>query len=258
MSNLFKLQTSSENGIPYYVIPADNTLYRGGSSNCDPTFTLEYRGSAIFFGFDAAEIEKNYGITYEFTNKEELRCIAIDQLDTDSVLYIEAPDNIKDIFKKNYGIQSKIRTSDLETDKLLTEYICEKCQEYGYDGYASNKMNTAGEGEFHPEMAVCNLDKINPIGTRVTAESKCGSLIADYNDKRRQNEDRKKRNAAKKRYAQQNDENDDDHNYGSSKKKLFGGSKENKKTKKIKTKKIKNKKIKTKKIKTKKIKTKKN
>ena len=105
MSNLFELQTSSENGIPYYVIPADSELYRGGSSNCYPTFTLEYRDSAIFFGFNAEEIEKNYGITYKFTNKEELRCIAIDNLNQDSVLYTNASENIQDIFEKNYGIQ---------------------------------------------------------------------------------------------------------------------------------------------------------
>ena len=161
----------SIDGDPFYVIPKGTTLYRADSSVNGKTYTLS--AGPVFFGFDKDNIEKNYGITYKFKTKREMRCIAIDLLTENSPFYKNSPENIKNILRENYGIiNNNKRLSESQNDKTLVQYICEKL---GLDGYAANNMETELD-TFHAEIAICNIDKITPIGTLVTDESKLEQL----------------------------------------------------------------------------------
>jgi hypothetical protein len=177
MESEFFFVEIDKDGTPFYVIPVGSTLYRGDSSAYDDSnqYQLENTGP-VFFGFDKDNIEKNYGITYQFNTKREMRCIAIDLLNADSSFYKKSHKNIKKILKENYGILSRKRLSESVNDKKLVKYICEELK---LDGYATNSMETEFD-TFHAEIAICNIGNINPIGTLVTDKKRIKGLIENY------------------------------------------------------------------------------
>jgi len=169
-------------GNPIYIIPKGTVLYRGESSINESTYELPSSEYPVFFGFDKDDIEKNYGITYQFTTKKEIRCIAIDLLNTSSPFYVKSPQDIKDILMGNYGLvenmdsKSKIRLSESDKDKTLAKYVCDS----GYDGYAIPNMNTKFS-TFHAEIALCNAStKVNQPGSRITSAEHSNKLKQEH------------------------------------------------------------------------------
>lgn len=191
-------------GNPFYIIPAGTTLYRGESSINQSIYHLEYAGFPIFFGFDKENMEKNYGITYQFTTIKNMRCIAIDLLNKSSPFYIQSPLEIQKILIENYGIVTKKRLSESKQDKTLASYICT----LGIDGYAIHSMDTLFD-LFHAEIAICNItDKINPDGIRVTSPETADKLKQE----RVLIENQKKRAISKRRSHLFDDDDDHDEN----------------------------------------------
>jgi hypothetical protein len=177
-----------------YVIPKGTTIFRADSSVNKPTYKLEYVDGKIypiFFGFDKESVEQNYGITYQFTTIEDIRCIAIDRLDEKSPFYVNSPYEIQKILLSNYGLKTKKRLSESVNDKILTNYICS----LGYEGYAINTMDTQ-LGTFHSEIAVCNISNlVDPNGTRVTTQHLADKLHQEYiliKDKKEREETKKR------------------------------------------------------------------
>ena len=167
---------------PIYVIPKGTILYRGESSVNKPTYELPDSEYPVFFGFVKDDIEKNYGITYQFTTKQDIRCIAIDLLNKNSPFYKNSPPEIKKILKKNYGLvenidsKDKIRLSESKNDKELAKYVCDS----GYDGYAAPNMETQFD-TFHAEIALCDASsKINQPGSRVTSSEYANKLKQEH------------------------------------------------------------------------------
>jgi len=176
MSQPFFKVVHDPSGIPFYIIPTGTTLYRGESSVNQPTYTIKYNGFPIFFGFDKDAIEKNYGITYQFTTISDIICISIDLLDESSLFYINSPPKIQKILRENYGLVSKKRLSESDNDKLLSNYLCK----LGIDGYATNIMDTLLDS-FHAEIAICNITgKINQTGPRMTSDARAEQLSRQH------------------------------------------------------------------------------
>lgn len=169
-------------GNPIYIIPKGTMLYRGESSVNESTYQLPSSAYPVFFGFAKDDIERNYGITYQFTTKKEIRCIAMDLLNTSSPFYVKSPQRIKDILVENYGLgenmdsKSKIRLSESDNDKKLAKYVCHS----GYDGYANPNMNTKFD-TFHAEIAICNAStRLNQPGSRVTSSEHADKLKMEH------------------------------------------------------------------------------
>ena len=201
MSNPF-FEVIYEDSNPFYIIPAGTELYRGDYFfDSHVKQSLEYYTiPPIFFGFDKESVEK-YGIVYKFTTKQEMRCIATDLLTESSPFYDTAPEHIKEILRKNYGVISKKRVSEPNPDKKLAEYICG----LQLDGYAANR--TGFELDIlEPEIAICNIRKINTTGTLVSVPPDVQSKRMEIRNKREREEKRRKN---KREFDVENDENDD-------------------------------------------------
>ena len=82
--------------------------------------------------------------------------------------------NIKQILKRNYGYDtmSGSRDSALDSDLVLSQYLCDK----GYEGYATNTMQTV-TGEFHPEFMICNVDGMRPLGRITNDPRKIANIL---------------------------------------------------------------------------------
>ena len=186
MSNPF-FNVVYEDGNPFYIIPLGTALYRGDYFfDSQDEQSLEYTRPPIFFGFDEASVKK-YGIVYSFTTKQEMRCIATDVLTESSPFYATAPEDIKAILRDNYGVISKKRVSEPNPDKKLAQYICDS----GLDGYAAKR--TGFELDIlEPEIAICNIEKINTTGTLVSVPPDVKSKRMEIRNKRELDEKRRK------------------------------------------------------------------
>ena len=184
MSNPF-FNVVYEDGNPFYIIPLGTALYRGDYFfDSQDEQSLEYTRPPIFFGFDEASVKK-YGIVYSFTTKQEMRCIATDVLTESSPFYATAPEDIKAILRDNYGVISKKRVSEPNPDKKLAQYICDS----GLDGYAAKR--TGFELDIlEPEIAICNIEKINTTGTLVSVPPDVKSKRMEIRNKREREEKR--------------------------------------------------------------------
>lgn len=170
--NFFDNPIIDDNNNPIYVIPQGTSLYRGESSINQPTYNLTESKFPTFFGFVKDDIEKNYGITYEFTTNTEIRCIAIDLLNVETPFYVNSSKDIQTILNINYGLLTKERLSESDKDKILANYVCD----LGYDGYAIQNMETKFD-TFHAEIALCKSStKLNQPGVRVTSPEKAKQL----------------------------------------------------------------------------------
>ena len=158
------------NGNKYYKIPIKTKLYRGSD---EENSHIVQPKPPPFFGF-TSEAVKNYGAyTHTYSIMEELKLLAIMEMNTSSNFYKEAPQNIKNILETNFGYNTKdLRYSpdgySDTSDKDVMKYLCGKYQ--SYDGYAMNGLkkkaeteaDKLGSGKFHAELAVCgqSLDKV--------------------------------------------------------------------------------------------------
>jgi hypothetical protein len=187
---------TDDNGIQYYLIPKGTMLYRGDSEHTGETMRLDDR--ITFFGFDQENVEGNYGITYEFTTKKQLKLLAVDK--NNSEIFIDLIEEnsvpnkyheIIDILNKNYGYKSGLRDSDAKKDMILSDFICKNLN---YDGYACDEMPTQ-TGFLHREAMICSPKKLfEGDGKRVTSSDKIGILHEEWKllQRKREMEERRK------------------------------------------------------------------
>ncbi len=166
----------NEDGIRYYLIPKGTHLYRGDSAYTGESMMLH--DQITFFGFDQENVEENYGITYEFVTKKQLKLLAVDKNNSTEFLDIIKQSNkyheIITILNKNYGYTTGFRDSDARKDNILSEFICEYFPDY--DGYACDEMPTK-TGHLHQEAMLCSpANKFKGHGKRVTAPNKIQGL----------------------------------------------------------------------------------
>ena len=157
---------NESNGNKYYKIPMKTKLYRG--SDTESSHIVQSKPPP-FFGF-TSEAVTNYGAyTHTYSIMEELKLLAIMEMDTKSTFYQEAPINIKKILDTNFGYNTKdLRYSPVEKtnqdDRNVMVYLCENYK--SYDGYAMNGLKTKNTGitgseTFPAELAVCgNLERV--------------------------------------------------------------------------------------------------
>jgi hypothetical protein len=158
-------------GIAYYILPDRFPLFRATKSSRyltpdNTSLTLKPREFFGVYNMDPAYIasyEKEYGIIFAFETTHQYELLALDDKQTQEILYNDAPPNIKQILKNNYGYMLGTRESVLDSDLVLSQYLCTK----GYQGYATNTMPTSFEGTFQPEFMICDVGGIT-LRRRVT------------------------------------------------------------------------------------------
>jgi hypothetical protein len=155
--------TTVENGITYYIIPAGTELYRGDipEDNNDPLANVT---GPVFFG-QIEEVARIYGFPFRFRTRNEIRLLALDKsmeqiynrASNDRTLFDGKPvkEVIPKILEDNYGYKNGIRNSEGVADKKLTRYICSI-----FDGYATDFMETEFEGTFHREIVICDKNQV--------------------------------------------------------------------------------------------------
>ena len=149
--SFFDNEPVAKNGLNYYVIPANTSLFRGDIPK-DYNNPLKDINGPVFFG-DNVDTAKQYGLPFEFKTINEIEVLALDK--SMKTVHNNAPDEIQSILKKNYGYPKGNRDSDDKADKQLTDYICNK-----YGSYALNYMPTDAGGIFHREIVLCDKEQV--------------------------------------------------------------------------------------------------
>lgn len=155
----------------YYILPAGLLLFRATKSSRYLTSNntkLTLKPGEFFgvYNMDPAYVESyenEYGIIFAFETTHQYELLALDDKQTQQILYYDAPPNIKQILKNNYGYMLGTRESVLDSDLVLSKYLCNK----GYQGYATNTMPTSFGGTFQPEFMICDIGGIT-LRRRVT------------------------------------------------------------------------------------------
>lgn len=260
-----------EANMKYYMFPENYPLFKAYKLEDPPGFTLN---QPYFFGIQnmnndyIESYEDEYGVIFEFVTTKPYKLVALDDKNTQTTLYTNAPQNIKTILENNYGYKTNLRDSVGEKDREFAIYLCS----LGYDGYATNVMSTNFGGKFHMELLLCNAANGIKFVKQITSQSRKNSILEkakidkisqDLKDKRKKNNNSYSSVMKPSRSLFNDDDDniipksnrtlfDDDDDMlpnSSTKKKLFGGKykKKSSKTKKIKTRsnKIKSKKRKT-------------
>lgn len=143
-----------ENGNKYYIIPVGTKIYRGG-------FPADMHPNA-FFGFNPDHV-KQYGSVTEYTIKENLKVLAIMEMNNTSDFYksaTPAPD-IQNALNESYSYSNdeKIRDSIPAYDYAVVNHICDNTTYHGYAMHDSYK--TESGGIFHAELVICDCyDKV--------------------------------------------------------------------------------------------------
>jgi hypothetical protein len=172
-----KTINNKEVNVNVYTIDINTPLYRGDNKlsglddeNILKQFYEDNEGNHFevkykFFTPDETAAEQ-YGVVYEFKTKTNLEVVALDDITEE--FYNDAPEDIQDILKKNYGYNNnKLRDSDVKADSKLIDYLCKN----HFDGYATNFMNIGGiGGSFHKEVALCNPETVVEATRQVTNE----------------------------------------------------------------------------------------
>lgn len=153
------LQLDTNDDMYYYILPSNFSIYRGDTSIDKNSFSFP-NNVPFFFGTNVEEVEQ-YGIVFEFKTTREYKLIAIDNFQTQQRLYKNAPSDIQDILKRNYGYSPRgIQTRDSVSAKdiAFSNYLCKE----GYDGYAINEMDTDLD-RFHQEIVICSPQTIQLV-----------------------------------------------------------------------------------------------
>jgi hypothetical protein len=135
-----------KNGNKYYIIPAGTKIYRGG-------YPADMHPNA-FFGFNPDHV-KQYGSVTEYTIKENLKVLALMEMDDSSNFYTNNTE-IQDALIQSYSYTKpkKIRDSIPAYDYAVVNHICNKTD---YDGYAMHDgYKTDSRGTFHAELVICD------------------------------------------------------------------------------------------------------
>lgn len=234
-------------GIHMYIIPAGTTLYRGDSNFTGINDSELLKGDHKFFTPDVEYADK-YGIVFEFKTNKELQLVALDDISKD--FFTNAPEEIQDILKDNYGYISHKRNSVEEKDRKISQYICAQ----GYQGYAANTMESIGfDDDLNAEVIICNAEEHVERIRRVTEDSKIQSKLDELqmrkNERDRVRPQKKARREVKPismgalDFGDDDEDNDKEGDDSLFRGSLFGGK--TKKSKKSKKKQSKKKKAKT-------------
>jgi len=207
LSTYLELDTNDD--MYYYVLPSNFSIYRGDTSIDKNSFSFP-NNVPFFFGTNVEEVEQ-YGIVFEFKTTREYKLIAIDNFQTQQHLYQNAPPDIQDILKRNYGYSPsgiQTRESVSAKDIAFSNYLCKE----RYDGYAINEMNTDLD-RFHQEIVICSPQTIQLVKQITTDPNEIQRLM----DKKKmvdlgKNMDskRKKRPTASSTYSDTDEDEDDD------------------------------------------------
>ena len=182
------LQQKKENGMVYYILPKKYSLFRGDNEIDLSHGPYIFDDKPYFFSTNSEEVEQ-YGVVFEIKTTQEYKLLALDNEETTETLYTTIKDReIKKILEQNYGYTTKIRISVSKNDKKLSDYLCSQ----GYDGYATDQMETEMGGKFHREIMLCHpqsLDVVKQITSpkevaRLKEESKLRKLGEDMKKSR--------------------------------------------------------------------------
>jgi len=234
------LELKNDGKNDYYELKANTELYRGDDRNID----IE-KYYPRFFTHDE-KYARVYGkIIYKFTVQKKLKLLAIDKNIND--FYDNAPTNIQNILKDNYGYESKKRLSELKNDNDLLDDICGN-GDYDYDGYATDKMKTL-LSHFDPEITICkpeeNLSKaqrVNKMSEEDIKNANAEARLIEQNKSDRENRKKPRSNNQTSRspvkfgnnnlFGDDDDDEDDSNNDSVFTRLAFGGKRKSVKKKK--------------------------
>ena len=202
----FSLKDGEINGVSYkyYEIPTHTSdgsstiLYRG-DTDLYPSYQKPV--APAFFSTEPKFV-KHYGLVFRFTPVQPLKLIALDNASNYSTFYdslkndkIDGP-AIQRILRDNYGYDTGLRFSEYIQDYQLVNYLCK----IGMDGYAISRMVIHNridavvdeyEGEehmenrkFHPEMAICDVNKIEYVNSKQDISAYTEQQIEDAKNKK--------------------------------------------------------------------------
>ena len=169
MSDTFLKETfDGSNSI--YTLNVNSKIYRADDKK---NKLNEYKPR--FFGYIKEDVKSYGAIVYEFQVNTTLKLLALDK--NIKSFYNEAPDDIKEILRNQYGYNSEskepIRDSFSPNDNKLLDYLCSTKK---YDGYATNLMEKVDnfDGLFPREIVICDSEKYNTpvIISEITDEQK--------------------------------------------------------------------------------------
>jgi hypothetical protein len=226
--------------IKFTPIPTNTSIYRGDSNIYNNLEQDILEGKYKYFLNQPDDaVDDQYGIMHEFNTTKNLLLIRLDDKETQTYLYELADENIKNIFKKNFGFENNLRDTDREPDAKMAEFLCN----LGYDGYLTDKMKTDGDGTFHREIVICNpIEKLEYV-KQITDNARAETLKQEWKLKQMELQDKENRKKKVQRNRFEDDEEDEEEtttkpNFFSN---LFGdddgyetpgGTKHNKKNKK--------------------------
>ena len=177
---LFNNKEQGIDGFKYYNIPVNYPLFKATKTFFDDKRTLTLQPNKLYF-FGIKDItpsyiedyEELYGVIFEFKTTKHLRLLALDDPDTMSQLYENAPSNIKIILERNYGYFTGIRDSVPGPDDEFSKYICSLDKQ----GYSIFNMATDMGGRFHPEFMICNATNSVELVGQITTEPNVNSIL---------------------------------------------------------------------------------
>ena len=157
-----KTKIEEFNSLSVHILRPGTALYKGDNQKYLDQFIRDKsvrltRGPA-FFAL-TPDIAAIYGITFEFTVKNEIIIVDLDDIATVRQLYQIANKKIKYIMKNNYGFKSTgkgTRVSEHEADRAFSQFLCE----LGINGYVLQEASTFAKGTFHREIMLCNMTNL--------------------------------------------------------------------------------------------------
>lgn len=177
-----------QDGYEYYTVPKNTQIFRGDTDLYKYYDDNEYPYRIPTYFTIARNYAEEYGIVFTFITMKEFKLLALDKMTTNSRLYIEAPNDIKRILNKQFGISddlnAKIRDTDYNLDFKLVDYICK----LNFDGYAIGEMSVTSDKhyttQFHPELAICDPSEIKLLNPREDIKKYTQSEIYKMIEKR--------------------------------------------------------------------------
>ena len=182
---LENIEEITENGMVYYVIPENYSLFKA-TKTYDPMSGGLYLNPKKLYFFGVKDetpeyiesYEEEYGIIFEFITTRQYKLLALDKKETQTKLYDDAPRKIQLILEKNYGYTNGLRDSESNNDRELSEYVCDQL----YQGYAIKHMSTHLGGSFHPEFMFCDISGINYV-KKITSDVRVNEILAEKKEK---------------------------------------------------------------------------
>jgi len=203
----FSIKDGEINGVSYkyYEIPThtpdgrSTILYRG-DTDLYPSYQKPV--APAFFSTEPKFV-KHYGLVFRFKPVQTLKLLALDNASNYSEFYDSLKNDsdkgpaMQRILRDNYGYETGSRFSEYIEDYKLVNYLCG----IGMDGYAINRMEIPSdkidavvdeyEGEeyeknrkFHPEMAICDVNKIEYVNPQEDISAYTEQQIEDAKEKR--------------------------------------------------------------------------